>query len=185
MRQLAIWASIALTLAAATARAADDGEDMFLPRPPGFKPVSASEDKGKLVVEFVPDGESGDGWTTKVTGKILRSQHNVDPEMYQFITNMVWAKDCKSGSATKAIAKMENGYRSSLWLFTCPSTARPPNGEVVLSKVISGADATYMVTYAWRQKLTPQIVEDGSGYLRKVVVCDVRRADRPCPAGMH
>jgi hypothetical protein len=185
MRQLAVWASIALSLIASTAQTADNDEDMFLPRPPGFKPVSALADKGTLVVEFVPDGESGDAWTAKVTGKILRGRHNQDPEMYQFITNMVWAKDCKSGSATKAVAAAENGYRSSLWLFTCPSAARPPNGEVVLSKVISGADATYVVTYAWRQKLTPQIVEDGSGYLRKVVVCDRRLADRLCPAGMH
>jgi hypothetical protein len=51
-------------------------------------------------------------------------------------------------------------------------------------KATSGADSLYIVQYAYRRALDKELIGPAMDYLKRVSVCDARRADRACPAGM-
>ena len=48
-------------------------------------------------------------------------------------------------------------------------------------KVISGQDSLYQVQYAYRRLATNEMIPPTMAYLKRVAVCDTRRADRACP----
>jgi hypothetical protein len=51
-------------------------------------------------------------------------------------------------------------------------------------KAISGADAAYVVQYAYRANLTEEREQAALDYLKGVSACDTRVKAHACPAGM-
>ena len=107
-----------------------------------------------------------------------------DPDRFASELAGNWKGACPDGTGVKSKAGVENGYRFSLWVFECPLNPATGKPEAMFLKAISGSDALYSVQYAYRQALTKELIGPAIGFLQQARVCDTRRADRACPAGM-
>ena len=84
----------------------------------------------------------------------------------------------------KVTSGSENHYPFSLWLYACPLNPQSGKPETMTMKSIRGADGFYSVQYAHRKTADKSTVTPQATYLRTISVCDTRKADRQCPAGM-
>lgn len=178
---LGLWAMAACP---SSVVAALQNENLLTPLPSGFKVGFATENSRVTMHEFVPVGETVDDWSRMVTAQIFLGLNNVDPDRFANRLAARWKSGCAGGEAQKIRSGIENGYNFSLWIFTCPLNPGTKKPENMWLKAISGADSLYSVQYAYRRELSKDLIEPAMEYLRKVMVCDTRRADRPCPRGM-
>ena len=95
-----------------------------------------------------------------------------------------WAGACPGGVGRKLGSGAENGFPVTLWNYSCPLNPETQKPESMWLKVTGGTDALYSVQYAYRQAASDQLAGPALGYLKSVTVCDTRRPDRACPAGM-
>jgi hypothetical protein len=116
--------------------------------------------------------------------KYSPAQKNADRDAFAQNLGKKLMSACAGGGARKVAAGAENGYPFSLWMYDCalnPQTRKP---ETMWLKATSGADSLYSVQYAYRRALSKALIGPALDYLKRVSLCDARRADRPCPEGM-
>ncbi len=152
--------------------------------PPGA-PALHKDNFGRITMSlYVPKEETVDDWSRMITVQMFHGMKSDNPDTLAMALGKWWKTICPDGDAQKNKGGAENGYSFSIWMFTCslnPQTKKPEN---MWLKVISGEDALYSVQYTHRRELSKEIIEQAREYLRYVVVCDTRRADRPCPSGV-
>ncbi len=175
-------AALALGLAAGSAFAGLEAENVLTPLPKGFKIGSQGRTVTGSMSEFIPQAETVQDWSAMVTVMIMHV--NATPD--QFATGMF--DDVKAGcpgiQTQKVTEGTENGYAFSLWLADCPLNPATGKPESFFMKIIAGKDALYNIQYAYRQDLTKDLMVPAMTYLKEVRVCDTRDATHPCPAGM-
>jgi hypothetical protein len=136
------------------------------------------------MMEFVPDAESVENWSTMVTVQIFHDVRNGDGDAFAGNLGRLWQGACPDSSADKLEGGEVNGFRFALWSYACPLNGQTNKPETMWLKAISGADALYVVQYAYRASPTAEREQEAVSYLAKASACDTRRDDRPCPAGM-
>lgn len=156
-------------------------ENLLAPMPNGFKVGYSTRQGGQFIAELVPQAESVQDWSQMVTEQIVFGARNVDPDMLPQGIAANWPKACPGGEARKLAATTENGFPVSLWQFVCPLNPASGKPETMWMKVISGADSLYSVQYAYRKPAAADLIPPTLAYLKRVVACDTRRPDRPCP----
>ncbi|THD70233.1 MAG: hypothetical protein E8A12_03490 [Phenylobacterium sp.] len=172
-------------LAAPTQAATLQDENLLLPIPPGFKVGSqGSQGPGTTIMEFVPASESVDAWSQMVTQQIFHGRKDDPPDGLPTLMSSNWKTACPGGAAQRLGAEVENGYPAVVWAFICPRNPQTGKPENMWIKVISGSDSLYSVQFAIRSEFTADAARSALAYLRRVTVCDTRRADRACPKGM-
>jgi hypothetical protein len=180
-----VAAALVMTGLTSPARAALQDENLLLPLPPGFKVGSQGpQGAATTITEFVPMSESVDDWSQMVTQQIFHGRSNLPPDGLPTAMSGGWTSACPGGAAQKLGAEVENGYPAAIWAFICPRNPQTGKPENMWIKVISGADSLYSVQYAIRSEFTADAARSALAYLKRVAVCDTRRADRPCPKGM-
>jgi len=180
----ALAAVVGLLVIAPAAMAALENENLLTPLPRGFKIGSHSQQGRMVMAEYVPTAETVDNWSRLITVQTFHGLSAVDPDGVPANMARGWEGACSSGTAIKVTAAVENGYRVSIWQFLCPINPATHRPENMWLKSISGHDSLYIVQYAYRRILTNDLIGPAMGYLRKIMVCDTRRPDRPCPKGM-
>jgi hypothetical protein len=122
-------------------------------------------------------------WTEMLTVQIWRHA-TFDPATFlQDIGGRIM-KDCpgtggdKGGIHTGPV----NGYVASMMLLKCPKNPSTGKPETIVFRVIKGNDALYSVQYAWRSVPSDEEIKYAMQHLAKVIVCDTRTPDHPCPA---
>jgi hypothetical protein len=159
-------------------------ENVLTPVPTGYK-VGYSASQGALTMaEYIPVRETVEDWSTMITVQIFRGQGRRDPDAFADNLGARWKASCPDATSVPVTHGMENGYPFSVWSYECPHNPATRKPESMWLKAISGSDSLYAVQYANRTSMSPALIRPAMIYLKEVKVCDTRRPDRPCPAGM-
>jgi hypothetical protein len=75
-----------------------------------------------------------------------------------------------------------NGYVVSMLVLKCPKNPGTGKPETTAFRVIKGKDALYSVQRAWQAVPSDQDLDEAVHALAKVIVCDTRATDHPCPS---
>jgi hypothetical protein len=165
------------------ARAGLQNENLLTPLPQGFK-LGWQNPVGQMQ-EFVRPPDTVEDWSRMITVQIYRALKNTNPDSFADRLATSWTSSCADGSAQRVKEGNENGYPIVVWLYVCPLNPATHKPETMWLKAISGADNLYVTQYAAREEPTKETITPAMEFLRKVVVCDTRRADRQCPAGFR
>ena len=131
--------------------------------------------------EIVPQNETVDSWTEMISTQISLGENNANLAQFHKSIKQQWLAQCKDGTVTPPVTGNENGYAYASWVMRCmlnPSTGKP---EIAFVKTIQGNDSFYVVQKAFKFQPSDEQTERWSQYLRRIMVCDTRLADRPCP----
>jgi hypothetical protein len=159
-------------------------ENLLTGLPSGFE-VAMQGSQGQMhMMEFIPSGESVEDWSVMITVQTFRGIENGDGDALARQMERLWLGTCKGAAVERLGGGQTNGYPFVLWSFACPKSPMSGKPESTWLKAIGGADAMYVVQYAYRQLPSDELAEPALSYLAGASVCDTRRPDRPCPPGM-
>ncbi len=183
MRQLLCSVSFAFGLALATGASAAEmiGENLLLGVPAGFK-VGFQDRKGPiLVTEMVPEKETADEWTEKLSSQIFVGLKSVTPAEFEKESRRQWLEVCKEGKFSAIASGEEKGYLFSVWMLSCPYSKAPGRPETAIFKALRGASDLYVVQKAFRFELAREQVAQWMQFLKEVSLCDSRVPEKACP----
>ena len=183
-RKIVVAAAICVWSTSIVVAGTLQNENLLTSLPPGFHEGFHDINPRKVFVEYVPAGETVQSWTKMITTQIMRDLKNFDAERWSSGLAERWKKGCPGGEANRMLGTTENGYPVSIWLYTCPLNPATQKPETMWAKVFSGADAFYNVQVAYRSAISKDLTAPTMDILRKAMVCDTRRPDRPCPPSM-
>jgi hypothetical protein len=158
-----------------------EGERLLVAIPHGYKIVSNAETELMILMQMVPQNESVDNWTEMVTSHTVFGLKNQTLEQFQARIQQDWLTVCKGGVSVPVRKGEENGYSFSVWVSTCPLNSSTGKPDVTLFKTIKGNDSLYDVHKAFKFQPSDDQIRQWTLYLKGVVVCDSRIADRACP----
>lgn len=156
-------------------------ENLLQSVPKGYKLDFQGRQGSMLISEMVPQGESVANWTEMITTQIFLGLKSATPEQFQAFMTKTWLAACKDGEVAPITKGEENGYPFSLWVQSCPLNPASGKQEKTLFKAIKGNDSFYVIQKAFRFDPSKEQAAEWMQYLRSVVVCDSRLADRACP----
>lgn len=165
-----------------------EGEQLLAVAPPGWKEAFASNAPGLRMAEYIPEDESVERWTQKIT---FESSAGVPlPDPIEFVNAI--SKDqegtCEGFESFSTFSGLENGYPTSVHLLVCHHSTIIEQSQVTLLKAIQGNDRFYVITRALRgppmeadsQVISADDIAAWSLYLRAIGLCDTERAGHPC-----
>ena len=161
-----------------------EAENVLVPLPPGFVLGYEAAKDGASIHEYVPTGETVDDWSTILTVQVFRGIAGTDPDAFAKMVADGWLGAYPDGTAAKAGGGKVNGYPMTLWDLTCPLNPATGKPETARLEAIGGADALYSVQYGYREAPSHQRASLAAKFLKAVSLCDTRKSDRACPAGM-
>jgi hypothetical protein len=156
-------------------------ENLLAPAPPGYK-VGSHDRKGVLqITEWVPANQTVENWTEMLTVQVFYGL-KAAPEQFMHQLEQRWRGACPgAGDAQPVAGGVENGYPSLVWILECPKNPATGKMELTWFKGVQGNDSFYLVQKAFRFTPSKAQITRWVGYLKGVVVCDSRIADRACP----
>lgn len=158
-----------------------ENENLLAAVPPGFKLDYQAEKDNMSIHEMVPQNESVTAWTTLVTVQIFLGGKNTTPGQFQENLTWSWLNACPNSESHPVADGVENGYDFVLWMLYCPLNSSTQQVEYAYIKAIQGNDSFYDVQVAFRYEPSDEDIIDWMNYLRDVIVCDTRIAERACP----
>jgi len=158
------------------------GETLLVGVPPGYKVDFQSKQPHMLMTEMVPEGQSVKDWTEMLTTQIFYGERAPTAEAMQARMRDAWLGACKEGTVAPIAKGDEHGYPVTVWMSTCPRNSATGKPEHTWFKAIRGNDSLYVVQKAFRFEPSREQVVEWMQFLRRVAVCDSRRAERKCPA---
>ena len=166
------------------------GEQLFLIPPPGWNIIFHDQKGATDFTELAPAGQTAKDWTELLTVEMIQGKPSMDVQTVLGARLDVIHKGCDDVGAGPPQLSVENGYDSGLRAFACPKTKQGERGEVSLYKVFLGQDRTYVISRAWSGKafekdkmpLPGSTTEDWLAFMGKVVLCDPRAKNHPCPS---
>jgi hypothetical protein len=184
---LVLCAAFACLVALATptpARAQLQNENLLVTMPQGFKLAYRAKRDNVTMTEMIPQGENLQNWTEMLTVHIFLGQRALTPAAFRARIEAGWKQAC-AGSGTQTLSEnKENGYPALTFRLTCarnPTTGKPEN---TWFKAMAGGNSFYVVQKAMRVPAEQAREADQIALLGRVSICDTRRPDRACPAGM-
>ena len=159
-------------------------ENLLAGVPEGFEVGYQASQNGMVIAEFVPKGETVEAWSRMITVQVFRGLPNADGDQLASNMQQGWETACAGSDVGRDDAGTVNGYEWVAWHFSCPLNPETSLPETMWLRAISGADALYVVQYAYRALPSAECETPATEYLATISVCDTRRPDRPCPEGM-
>ena len=156
-----------------------DAENLLFSPPKEFKVGFQSNDHH--MTEWVPASDTVENWTQMLTVQIYRGA-SVDAATFLQGVGKRYMDACPETTAKGIFTGQINGYVVSMLVLKCPKTPGTGKPETTAFRVIKGKDALYSVQRAWRDVPSDQNLDDAMHALAKVVVCDTRTTDHPCPS---
>ena len=162
--------------------AQETGERLQIVAPEGFVEYRSSGVNGTALIEFVPDGQTTEDWTQKVSLQFLPSIQ--EPVAFTDAVSQSVMQACASAEVAQISQPTEAGHATSLILVGCPLSPATGKPEYFLMKAIAGHDRLYVVQMAWAgPRPTPDGVTTWSVWLRRVVACDEGSTEAACAGG--
>lgn len=182
MRRLAL---IAVLLAfAMPVRAA---EQIRVPQLAGWKVVSNVADRAGEATELIPELETADSWTRRVTIQAFRG---VAMTATSFLDQVVekTAAVCDGAAAGQASLGTVAGVEAGSRTVACGRYKGDGKGSYTLYYVIRGREAFYVVSRTWRGAPFPAgttpvaaaELADWAAYVNALDLCDSKNPERAC-----
>lgn len=188
MREVVLTGSVCFFLAVAFAGAQGEpaGERLLAEIPSGYELAHHQKADQGEIGEFIPKGETLEGWSEMITVQLLPAQ-NRNAKFYETFESLV-KQACVDGSTRVVATAEEGGYPVQVFMLVCPVNRQNNLGETTLIKSIEGKDKFYVVQKAWRTEkykpeefpLTSEDITKWTQYLRSVHVCDSRIKEQNC-----
>jgi hypothetical protein len=175
--------ALSALLAAASSAAAFQNENLLVAVPKGYKPDYNAKNARGIITEMVPQNESVKNWTEMLTVQIF-FRVKPGPDAFRQRIAQGWLKSCKGASAHTIAQGQENGYPFAVWMLACPRNAETGKPEWTWFKAIQGNDSFYVVQKAFKFEPARLQIIEWTRYLKGVSVCDTRRPEHRCPAGV-
>jgi hypothetical protein len=158
-------------------------ENLLFAQPSDFKVGYKSSHDNSTMTEFVPNDQTVDDWTEMLTVQVFR-RATVDSATFLQGVGKRYIDACPGTTVEKGrmFTGTVNGYVVSMLLLRCPKNPSTGKPETTAFRVIKGNDALYSVQHAWRAVPSGQQLADAMAALGKVIVCDTRTQDHPCPS---
>ena len=164
--------------------------ELLIAQPPkDWKKVFEANLGDIRVTDYVPEGESKDHWTAKLSFESYTSLLKSDPLLV--IKSQVDAdkKHCNFVKDFTLFSGEENNYETAMKLITCGKKKSTGKGEVSLFKAIKGTRYFYVVKLVrvlpsfdpGKSKFGRRDMASWSHYFSKIRVCDPGSKDHPCP----
>ena len=174
MRGLAL---LLMFFLACIAHAQDNTENVYFELPPGFVEGFKDRDESFFIREWVPKGESVDGWSEMLT-LTIQDMPNVDP--VEFFNRMAegWKEACPEYGGMLLHEGRENNYPVAIWFLKCPVNPMTNKPEFTYIKGIAGNENFYTVQLAYAlhsEEITDSTMNYSMGFLKRVTVCDNSR----------
>lgn len=156
-------------------------ENLIQDLPTGFKISSQANSGRTLITTMIPQNETEENWTEMLETQVMLGQKDATLAQVQSIMKRVWLSECPGGALEPITNGEENGYPFSLWVQGCRAKFLTREPEKAWIKAIKGNDSFYVVKKSFRFDPSNEQITDLMKYLRSVLVCDTRLADRSCP----
>jgi len=133
--------------------ARDDGqpENVVNSFPPGWTTADEKYDADGDTISYVPQGQTADSWSEKLTFQTFKQAANIDPAGYLANMAALAKLHCASSNLlVKDPAKDANGLRIATGFLGCARGSKSGQDETTLFKVISGHQALYVGQIAKR-----------------------------------
>jgi hypothetical protein len=178
------------TLPAQRAPGAEMTERLIMTPPQGWAVGGQSAGGVTVARQLFPPGQTSENWSEMLTVQII-ADAKADPRDY--VQRVVEASrtSCEASGPSPVTEAQTNNYPVATLTVTCTKGRQSGLGGLVAVKAIRGAEALYVVERIWRGKpferneapaLPQTMLQEWSGFLRNVSVCDSAAPDRhPCP----
>lgn len=183
MRRLALLA-VMMGLGCGSAVAA---ERLQVPELPGWKMVVNVADRAGETTELIPETETADRWTRRVTVQAFRS---VPLSAAAFLEQVVQktAEVCDGATAGPSSLGKVSGAEAGTRTVACGRYKGDGKGSFTLHYVIRGREALYVVTRAWRGEpfntaampIANWELAEWTDYVNAIELCDTSDAHRAC-----
>jgi hypothetical protein len=167
--------------AAGNASAQLKDENLLMGLPPGFKVAYQDKKPQRMIVEMVPKDQSLKSWDEMITVQIFYRRGDLETAKFREEIRQGWLNACPDGDFAPLRDGRENGYSFEFWSLYCPKNPETGAPELTYFKAIQGNDAFYSIQKAFRIEPADSQIIEWTKFASKVLVCDTRLADRPCP----
>lgn len=155
-------------------------ETLLMSSPKDYKIVTQTRKGQMTIAEFIPNKESLSDWREMVTVQIFHGLKTATPAKFRVLMDLQAKSVCKSNASVTVSEKMENGYPVLFWYQGCERKDDSSKFELTWFKAIQGVDSFYLVQKAFRFEPSEEQVTFWVAYLRDVLVCDSRVAEKAC-----
>jgi len=156
-------------------------ENLLMGIPSGFKVVFQDKKPQRMIVKMVPKGESPKSWDEMITVQIFYQRGDLETAQFREEVRQGWLNGCADGDFAPLRDGRENGYAFEFWSLYCPRNPETGTPEMTYFKAIQGNDAFYSIQKAFRVEPAESQIIEWTKFASKILVCDTRIADRPCP----
>lgn len=177
--RLALLLSFILAFFSSSASALED-ENLLVALPKGYKVGFQKKTDRGIISEFVPAGETVEGWTEMVTVQVFLNMRNVTPVQFRDGLEKRWSIACPDSQFSKVGESVQNGYPTLMWLQACKLNKQSGKPEYTWIKAIQGRDSFYILQKAFKFAPNDAQTKEWISYLDKISVCDTRLPERPC-----
>jgi hypothetical protein len=169
-------------LAAATlAGGAAAQESLRVAVPEGFALVHRVETEQGAVREFIPLGQTLDGWGEMLTVQRFAVAAGGDPSGFVQGVLAELQAVCATPLATPVEAGQAPPYADAMAVLGCEVSPRTGGTEIFALRAIAGREAMHVVQFGWTRRPSEAEMGAALGLLSDAVLCDPARADAPCP----
>jgi len=165
----------------ATPQPPQAGEILILPIPNNFKVASRISRNGVNIQEVLPQSQSLDNWSERITSQVFLNNPNVDPAKFLSTMESKWAAACPGSAPGQMFAGHVNNFPIAVTFLRCPKNPSTGKPENVLVRVISGGSNIYTVRFAFRYDPVTADISRAAKYLASTQVCDPSTPTHPCP----
>lgn len=183
MRRLGLLAFL-MGLSCGSAMAA---ERLQVPELPGWKMVVSFADRAGENSELIPESETNDRWTRRVTVQAFRG---VSLSAAAFLEQVVQktAEVCDGATAGPSSLGKVSGAEAGTRTVACGRYKGDGKGSFTLHYVIRGREALYVVSRVWRgEPFSPAAMPianselaEWTDYVNAIELCDTSDPNRAC-----
>jgi len=168
-------------LAGGCASLPQQGEQLQLGVPEGYRVVHQDTRGPIYTTEMVPNGQSSEDWLEMLTTQLYAGLKSVSPAEFRAESQRKWLTNCREGSYTEVMTGDENGYPVAVWMLSCPYSRAPGRPEHTWFKAIRGGESLYVVQKAFRFEPSPEQSRLWMRTLRQATMCAPGKPARPLP----
>jgi hypothetical protein len=175
--------SLLLAFAVAAPALALDNENIVVAVPKGFKIGFTKKSDQQMTTEMVPEKESLENWTERVTVQIFYDLRDTPPAQHRARLEKQGAEACPGASFAKVKDGTENLYPMVSWSQRCPLNKQTGKPEFTWFKAVQGRDNFYEVKKAFKAEPTAKQLKAMTAFFDGAKVCDSRVPGQRCKPG--
>lgn len=164
------------------------GEILLAQPPSNWKQSYSLINDDTRLTDFVPESETANAWTQKLSFESHRSLQEIDPISIVMGDLESTSEVCEDTESFNLFSGLENNYPTTVRLTFCTDNAHSKQGEVTFTKVIQGTEFLYIIKLVRREPVftdstttfSKEMIAAWSDYFGNIKVCDRSVDEQSC-----